>query len=139
MKKNTIAKIAVLATFIIGLATFIYAHSYKLPPAPQIKAETETKFDVALYENLRARLYDTALDLCHEAEGSYDWEEGLSEETKYIITHYETPSLQVLLDAIDTMDKFGGDLADSFDVDGPLGRFDMARQAYDEYVAKVSK
>lgn len=136
--KNTIAKIAVLATFIIGLVTFIYAHSYKLPPAPQIKIEAETTFNVDKYETLRARLYDAALDLCIEAEGSYVWEEGLDDETKRIIKEFRVPSLEVLLHAIDTMDEFGGDLADSFDVDGVLGRFDGERKEYDNYLKKLS-
>ena len=139
--KTTIAKITILATFIIGLGTFIYAHSYKLPPAPQIQIEAETepvvKFDLDKYETLRARLYDAALDLCILAsDGAYVWEEGLDNETKFIITNYRVPSLEVLLKAIDTMDEFGGDLADSFDMDedSPLYKFDTARREYDEYL-----
>ena len=120
--------IAVLAAFIIGLG-IIYANSYQPTVPPQ-----SSKFDVIGYEKVRANLYDAALDLCIEAEGSYVWNEGLDDETKSIIIEYRVPSLEVLLRAIDTMDEFGGDLADSFDVDGVLGKFDKARRAYDEFL-----
>ena len=116
MKKQTFAKIAVLAAFVIGLGAFIYANSYKLPDPPHIQNIPETELqqarfiDVAEYERVRANLYDAALDLCIEASkvSAYVWEEGLDAETKYIIMTYRVPSLEVLLHAIETMDEFGG-------------------------------
>lgn len=144
MKKKTFAKVAVLATAILTIAAWTYAHAYKLPEPPQFTNIPETeltasKFNVCEYERVRANLYDAALDMCIEAsKGAYVWEEGVDAETKRIILEYRVPSLEVLLNAIDMMDEFGGDLADSFDIDfSPLGRFDQARKAYDNYLSRI--
>lgn len=144
MKKKTIAKIAVLATAILTLAVWTYAHAYKLPEPPKFPNIPETelcanRFNVCEYERVRADLYDAALDMCIEAsKGAYVWEEGVDAETKRIILEYRVPSLEVLLNAIDAMDEFGGDLADSFDPDNsPLGRYDQARRAYDNYLSRI--
>jgi len=143
MKKQTFAKIAVLAAFCIGLGTFIYANSYKLPEPPkfpnipEVELQQAPRFiDVAEYEKVRANLYDAALDLCIEAsKGAYVWEEGVDAETKNIILTYRVPSLEVLLHAIETMDEFGGDLADSFDLENsPLGRYDRAYYEYNRLI-----
>ena len=145
--KKTIAKIAVLAAAILTIGVWTYANSYKLPPAPQF-AETQAipedeianagKFiNVAEYEKVRANLYDAALDLCIEAsKGAYVWEEGVDAETKNIILTYRVPSLEALLHAIETMDEFGGDLADSFDLESsPLGRYDRAYYEYNKLIS----
>jgi hypothetical protein len=143
--KNTIAKIAVLAAVILTIGVWAYAHSYKLPPAPQF-AETQAipedeitnagKFiNVDEYEAVRANLYDAALNLCIEASsGSYVWENFVSAENKHIITTYRVPSLEVLLNAIREMDC-DGSLCDSFDE--PLEAYDKAYYEYNKLVNRA--
>ena len=139
MKKQTFAKIAVLAAFVIGLGTFIYANSYKLPDPPKFPNIPEAELqqaprfiDVAEYEQARANLYDAALNLCIEASnGSYVWEHYVSEENKRIITTYRVPSLEVLLSAIAEMD-YDGCLCDSFDE--TLCAYDKAYYEYSKLI-----
>lgn len=138
--KKTIAKIAVLAAAILTIGVWAYAHSYKLPPAPQF-AETQAiqedeianagKFiNVDEYEAVRANLYDAALNLCIEASsGSYVWENFVSAENKRIILNYRVPSLEVLISAINQMDC-DGCLSDSFDE--PLVIYERALYKYNK-------
>jgi hypothetical protein len=141
MKKSFIAKIAVLATAILTIAVWTYAHAYKLPEPPQFPNIPEAELmeqgqtvTVAEYELKRAAVYDAALDLCIEAsKGAYVWDEWVSEENKRIILTYRVPSLEVLLSAIEQMDS-DGCLCDSFDE--PLCRFDKAFYEYNK-IAKI--
>lgn len=143
MKRNTFAKLVVMAAAVLALVAWIHAHSYRLPEPPKFNFETELndgKFDECQYERLRANLYDAALDLCMCAAESnaYVWTDGVDEQTKRIIMEYRVPSLKILLCAIESMDEFGGDLADSFDLDfSPLGRFDVARAEYERYIGSI--
>ncbi len=127
--KQTFAKVAVLVTFIVGLGVWIYAHSYKLPPAPHFS----TRIAVEKYEIARANLYDAALTLCLQASnnGAYVWENWVSEENKQAILNNRVPSLEVLLDAIAEMDK-DGCLCDSFDE--VLYNYDKAYYEYQKLI-----
>ena len=135
MKKNFIAKIAVLAAAIVAIAVWVYAHSYKVSEPPKFETEFVQEGEtvsVEEYELKRAVLYDAALNLCMVAsDGSYVWENCVSEENKCIILNYRVPSLEVLLSAIAEMDS-DGCLCDSFDE--PLIAFDNAFSEYSKIV-----
>ncbi len=138
MKKQTLAKIAVLTAFVIGFGGFICSKQYKMPEPPQFnnipEKELKQSVNVDEYEAKRARLYDAALNFCLIAQETDFWQY-VDEKHRNIIETYRVPGLNVLLEAIEQMDSAEYTcLSDAFDWE--LCEFDEALYEYNK-VAKV--
>ena len=89
-------------------------------------------FNINEYELKRAKLYDTALTLCVEAQKTSFWN-SVDNNTKKIIETYRVPSLEVVLRAVWQMDHNPRTcLADGFDE--ILYEYDEALEEYNKYV-----
>ena len=93
---------------------------------------TEHGVSVEEYEQVRARLYDAALNLLVDVKlaDNGDWLD-IDERERDIIDNWKAPSLEVLLNAIDQLEKRPYKcLADTYD--WPLCEYDDALRAYKE-------
>lgn len=89
------------------------------------------------FEQTRDSLYDAAYTICQtliiDRESDYYYD--LDDEYIYTLKTYRVPSLSILLETIDEIERNGHELADILDLDA-LSQYDTMREKYESFYTK---